>query len=86
MTRSAARSPTIPNGSGIVETPAARRRFGGLADEAMLKRMPRGFSDAHPAALSPRLPDGLEKDFRLTLAQGQRRREAGRPARLGRLL
>jgi len=68
----------------IVESPAARRRFGGLDDEAMLKRMPRGFSDTHPAAqwlryqsftigrqlsdreaLSARLPDGLEKDFRL---------------------
>ncbi len=68
----------------IVESPAARRRFGGLDDEAMLKRMPRGFSDTHPAArwlryqsftigrqlsdqeaLSSRLPDGLEKDFRL---------------------
>ena len=60
--------------------------MGALDDEAMLKRMPRGFSEAHPAArwlryqsftigrqlsdrevLSPRLADGLEKDFRLML-------------------
>jgi uncharacterized protein (TIGR02453 family) len=34
----------------VVESPAARRRFGGLDDEAMLKRMPRGFRDDHPAA------------------------------------
>lgn len=34
----------------IVENPATRRRFGGLDEEAMLKRMPRGFSDDHPAA------------------------------------
>jgi len=27
------------------------RRFGGLDDEAMLKRMPRGFPETHPAAL-----------------------------------
>jgi uncharacterized protein (DUF2461 family) len=26
------------------------RRYGGLDDEAVLKRMPRGFSEAHPAA------------------------------------
>ena len=41
-----------PKGFGrIVESPAARRRFGGgLDDEAMLKRMPRGFSEDHPAA------------------------------------
>ncbi len=70
----------------IVKHPAARRRFGDLDDEAMLKRMPRGFSEDHPAAqwlryqsftigrelsdreaLSPRLADGLEKDFRLML-------------------
>jgi len=70
----------------IIESAAARRRFGGLDDEAMLKRMPRGFSEDHPAArwlryqsftigrqlsdrqvLSPRLADGLEKDFRLML-------------------
>ncbi len=34
----------------IIESPAARRRFGGLDDDAMLKRMPRGFSEDHPAA------------------------------------
>jgi uncharacterized protein (TIGR02453 family) len=34
----------------IVEHPTVRRRFGGLDDEAMLKRMPRGFADDHPAA------------------------------------
>src|SRR5712691_1544854 len=34
----------------IIESAAARRRFGGLDDEAMLKRMPRGFSEDHPAA------------------------------------
>ena len=27
-----------------------RKRFGGLAEEAMLKRMPRGYADTHPAA------------------------------------
>ncbi len=34
----------------IVEHPVTRRRYGGLSDEAMLKRMPRGFAEAHPAA------------------------------------
>jgi uncharacterized protein (TIGR02453 family) len=34
----------------IVEHPRTRRRFGGLDDEAMLKRMPRGFAEDHPAA------------------------------------
>jgi uncharacterized protein (TIGR02453 family) len=34
----------------IVTAPAFRRRFGGLENEAVLKRMPRGFSEAHPAA------------------------------------
>lgn len=28
----------------------ARRRFGGLADEHMLTRMPRGYAESHPAA------------------------------------
>jgi len=70
----------------IIKRAAARRRYGGLDDEAMLKRMPRGFSDGHPAAewlryqsftigrqlsdrevLSPRLAEGLERDFRLML-------------------
>ncbi len=32
------------------DSPAIRRRFGGLSDEAKLKRMPRGFADDHPAA------------------------------------
>ncbi len=34
----------------VVENPRTRRRFGGLDDGAMLKRMPRGFADDHPAA------------------------------------
>ena len=29
---------------------AVRRRFGGLAEENMLTRMPRGYADSHPAA------------------------------------
>ena len=33
----------------VVENPRARR-FGGLDDGAMLKRMPRGFAEDHPAA------------------------------------
>jgi uncharacterized protein (TIGR02453 family) len=34
----------------IVLAPAFRRRFGRLDDEAMLKRMPRGYAEDHPAA------------------------------------
>ena len=34
----------------ILRAPAFRRRFGGLDTEAMLKRMPRGFDESHPAA------------------------------------
>jgi uncharacterized protein (TIGR02453 family) len=34
----------------IVTAPAFRRRFGALEDEAVLKRMPRGFSEDHPGA------------------------------------
>ena len=34
----------------IVAAPAFRRRFGGLTEEAMLTRMPRGFPADHPAA------------------------------------
>ncbi len=34
----------------IVLSPAFRRRYGGLDDELMLKRMPRGFAEEHPAA------------------------------------
>ena len=34
----------------IVRAPAFRRRFGGLSDESVLKRMPRGFPETHPAA------------------------------------
>jgi uncharacterized protein (TIGR02453 family) len=34
----------------VVRDPTFRRRFGGLDDEAMLKRMPRGFPESHPAA------------------------------------
>jgi uncharacterized protein (TIGR02453 family) len=30
--------------------PAVRRRFGGLSDESVLKRVPRGFDEHHPAA------------------------------------
>jgi uncharacterized protein (TIGR02453 family) len=32
----------------IVRHPALLRRYGGLSDEAVLKRMPRGFADSHP--------------------------------------
>ncbi len=34
----------------LVRAPRLRRRFGGLSDEAVLKRMPRGYADDHPAA------------------------------------
>ena len=34
----------------VVDNPVVRRRFGGLDDDAMLKRMPRGFAEDHPAA------------------------------------
>jgi len=34
----------------IVRHPGLKRRFGGLSAEAVLKRMPRGFADDHPAA------------------------------------
>jgi uncharacterized protein (TIGR02453 family) len=34
----------------VVSTPALRKRFGGLAEEAMLKRLPRGYAEDHPAA------------------------------------
>jgi uncharacterized protein (TIGR02453 family) len=34
----------------IVSLPAFRRRFKRLNDEAMLKRMPRGYGESHPAA------------------------------------
>lgn len=34
----------------IVLAPAFKRRFGKLDEEAMLKRMPRGYSEDHPAA------------------------------------
>ena len=34
----------------IVTAPAFRRRFGKLEQEAMLKRMPRGYPETHPAA------------------------------------
>jgi len=34
----------------VVTQPGFVRRFGGLDDEAVLKRMPRGFPEAHPAA------------------------------------
>ena len=32
------------------DSPVMRRRFGGLSDEAVLTRMPRGFDESHPAA------------------------------------
>src|SRR6266852_4827805 len=35
----------------VVRDSKLLRRFGGLDDEAMLKRMPRGFPETHPAAL-----------------------------------
>jgi uncharacterized protein (TIGR02453 family) len=34
----------------VVRAPGLVRRYGGLDDEAVLKRMPRGFSETHPAA------------------------------------
>ena len=34
----------------LVRDAAFQRRFGGLSDEAVLKRMPRGFAETHPAA------------------------------------
>jgi uncharacterized protein (TIGR02453 family) len=34
----------------IVTDPRVRRRFGGLDDEAVLKRVPRGYGEDHPAA------------------------------------
>ena len=34
----------------VVKQSAFQKRFGGLDDEAMLKRMPRGFAEDHPAA------------------------------------
>lgn len=36
--------------TAILREPTLRRRFGGLAEENMLKRMPRGYAEAHPAA------------------------------------
>jgi uncharacterized protein (DUF2461 family) len=40
-----------PKGFGrVARSPRLARRFGGLSDEAVLKRMPRGFADSHPAA------------------------------------
>ncbi len=33
----------------VVDDPRPKRRFGGLDDESMLKRMPRGFAEDHPA-------------------------------------
>lgn len=34
----------------VVRSAAFRRRFGDLSDDAMLKRVPRGFAENHPAA------------------------------------
>jgi uncharacterized protein (TIGR02453 family) len=40
-----------PVGFGqVVRAPAVARRFRGLSEEAMLKRMPRGYAEDHPAA------------------------------------
>ncbi len=36
--------------ASVAGNPRTRRRFGGLDDAAMLKRMPRGFAEDHPAA------------------------------------
>ena len=33
----------------VVVSPAVAKRFGGLSTESMLKRMPRGYADDHPA-------------------------------------
>jgi uncharacterized protein (TIGR02453 family) len=35
----------------VLREPALRRRFGGMAEEAMLTRMPRGYADSHPSAV-----------------------------------
>ncbi len=34
----------------LLEAPSFRRRFGRLDEESMLKRMPRGYAETHPAA------------------------------------
>ncbi len=34
----------------LLRTPTLRRRFSGLDEEAVLKRMPRGYAEDHPAA------------------------------------
>src|SRR3954462_2576202 len=34
----------------ILRDPARKRKYGGLAEENMLTRMPRGYADSHPAA------------------------------------
>lgn len=34
----------------VAASPAIVKRFGGLSDESMLKRMPRGYAEDHPAA------------------------------------
>jgi uncharacterized protein (TIGR02453 family) len=36
--------------TAILRNAATRRRFGGLAEENMLTRMPRGYDEDHPAA------------------------------------
>ena len=35
--------------AAAVEAAPVRRRFGGLDEETMLKRLPRGFTEGHPA-------------------------------------
>ena len=36
--------------AAILRDPARKKRFGGLAEENMLTRMPRGYAESHPAA------------------------------------
>ena len=59
----------------VVLAPRLRRRLGGLSEESMLKRVPRGFENDHPAAdwlrhqsftVGRRLTDAEVKSARLT--------------------
>jgi uncharacterized protein (TIGR02453 family) len=59
----------------LVSAPAFKRRFGGLSEEAMLKRLPRGFDPGHPAerwlryqsfTVSAPLADAQVQDAKLT--------------------
>ena len=70
-----------PKGFGkIVLAPALRRRLRGLSEESMLKRVPRGYDEAHPAARWLRfqsftvgrpVPDAEATGARLTAALGK---------------